>query len=100
MVHSAHTSSGREPLLVRRWKADYDFLVSEADLAIMVGNDVLLWQNSVIEVADAHVATFIVIAKIHTHHLQGVLLWGQKKYTFLQVYHRTKEDEVAKSQTL
>jgi len=100
VVHSAHTCNGHEPLLVRRWKASYVFLVSEADLAIMVGNDVLLYQNPAIEVADAHGATFIVIAKIHTHHLQGVLLVGQRKYTFLQVYHRSKEDEAAKSQTL
>jgi hypothetical protein len=100
VVHSAHTCSGLKPLLVRRWKAGYDFLVSEADIAIIVGNNVLLWQNPAIEVADAHVATLIVIAKIHTHHLQGVLLVGQRKYTFLQVYHRSKEAEAAKYQTL
>jgi len=100
VVHSAHTCSGHEPLLVRRRKASCDLLVSEADLAIMVGNDVLLWQNPAIEVADAHAATFIVIAKTHTHHLQGVLLVGQRKYTFLQVYHRSKEAEAAKTQTL
>ena len=91
---------GTNPFVFRRWKASSDFLIAEADLAIMVGNNGLLWHNTVLDVAEAHVAAFILIAKIYTYHLQGARLRGQRKYISLQVHLLLKEAEAATFQTL